>query len=226
LIEYSVEHTSIECRWVFKRMLPSLPGPGTPAFANLVKGLHSFGIDPAGVSVDAPSSRMGDLVLSIVLLEKRVVVRLTASSFELIVAPVYVGDETTLVEIAELILTALSEIDAEAHRAEAKIRTSSHLSLTSANAETFLVGHLNLAAPDERLVPDAVAYKVSLSEGIHSSGLRVVISKSIAYKNAIFVEVFADYSEAAAPETLATWVNADFETIMRLLALTEGEEKQ
>ena len=87
MIEYRVEHSSVECRWLFKRMLPSLPGPGTPAFASLVKGLHSFGIDPSGVAVDAPSSTMGDLVLSIVLLEKRVVARLRASSFELIASP-------------------------------------------------------------------------------------------------------------------------------------------
>jgi len=142
LIEYSVEHSSVEGRWLFKRMLPSLPGPGSPPFAKLVKGLHSYGIDPSSVTVDAPSSRMGDLVLGILLLEKRVAVRLTASSFELFVSPLYEGDETALVEIAELLLNALREIDAEADQAEAKIRTSSHLSLTSANAEMFLVGHL------------------------------------------------------------------------------------
>ena len=68
--------------------------------------------------------------------------------------------------------------------------------------------------------------KVSLGDDIRASGLRVVVSKSIAYKNAIFVEVFADYSEAPAAEALATWVSADFEAIMKLLALTEGEEKQ
>lgn len=207
-------------------MLPSLPGPGSPPFAKLVKGLHSYGIDPSGVTVDAPSSRMGDLVLGIVLLEKRVAVRITASSFELFVSPLYEGDETALVEIAELLLNALREIDAEADQAEAKIRTSSHLSLTSANAEMFLVGHLKLSAPNEGLVPDAVAYKASLGEGIHASGTRVVVSKSIAYKNAIFVEVFADYSEAPASETLATWVNADFEAIMKLLDLREVEEHQ
>ncbi len=207
-------------------MLPSLPGPGTPAFANLVKGLHAFGIDPSGVTVDAPSSRMGDVVLAIVLLEKRVAVRITASSFDLYVSSLYVGDEKVLVEIAGLILTALREIDPEANQAEAKIRTSSHLSLTSANIETFLTGDLKLSAPVEDLVPDAIAYKVSLGDDIRASGLRVVVSKSIAYKNAIFVEVFADYSEAPAAEALATWVSADFEAIMKLLALTEGEEKQ
>ena len=226
MIEYSVEHSSVEGRWLFKRMLPSLPGPGSPPFAKLVKGLHSYGIDPSSVTVDAPSSRMGDLVLGILLLEKRVAVRLTASSFELFVSPLYEGDETALVEIAELLLNALREIDAEADQAEAKIRTSSHLSLTSANAEMFLVGHLKLSAPDEGLVPDAVAYKVSSGEGIRASGLRVVISKSIAYKNAVFVDVFADYSNAPALEELAAWVSSDFEVIMKLLALTEGEEKK
>jgi hypothetical protein len=204
-------------------MLPSLPGPGTPPFAKLVKGLHQFGIDPSGVTVDAPSSRLGDLVLGIVLLEKRVAVRITASSFDLYVSPLFLGDETPLTEIGQLIIGSLREIDNEADQAEAKIRTASHLSLKDAEAEKFLSGTLNIVAPRETLVPDAIAYKVRPTDAFHASALRIVVSQSIAYSNAIFMEVFADYSKAPVVEALASWVSSDFEGIMEVFSLREVE---
>lgn len=98
-------------------MIPSLPGPGTPAFAELVKGLEPFGIEPSAVTIDAPSARLSDVVLGIVLLEKRVVVRITASSFELFVTSLFVGDDSALIEIAHQILTAVPVIDAATEKA-------------------------------------------------------------------------------------------------------------
>ena|SRR5215510_10791989 len=205
-------------------MLPSLPGPGTPPFAKLVKGLHSHGIDPSGVSVEAPTSRMSDLVLSIALLEKRVLARMTASSFELLVSPLYVGDEAPLSDIAKVILEALTDVDSDASQVEIKVRTSSHLSLVSEDLDAFLRENLKLIPSVEGLTPDAAAYKVSLKDGTHASGLRIVISRSVAYANAIFLDVSSEYSEGVAPETLAAWVTADFEAIMNLLQLKELEE--
>src|SRR2546425_6527315 len=138
-------------------MLPSLPGPGTPAFAKLVRGLDSFGIDPSGVSVDAPTSRMSDVVLGIVLLEKRVVARITASVFELHATSLFVGDDPALIEIADLILSALQEIDPDADKADAKIRTSSHLGLVSVEVDELLREHLRPPASMTGLIPDAAA---------------------------------------------------------------------
>ncbi len=224
--DYSVEHSSVECRWIFNRMLPSLPGPGTPAFATLVKGLQKFGIDPSGITVDAPSSRMSEVVLGIVLMDKRVAVRIAASSFDLYVSPLYFGDEAALMEIGQLVLNAVREIDTEADQAEARIRTSSHFSLIDADAAKFLDYHLKLTAPNQALIPDAIAYKVTAPAETHASGLRVVFSPSIAYSNAIFVEVVADYSKALNIEHLATWVTADFEGIMKLVSLQEAEANQ
>ena len=205
-------------------MLPSLPGPGTPAFAKLVRGLDSFGIDPSGVSVDAPTSRMSDVVLGIVLLEKRVVARITASVFELHATSLFVGDDPALIEIADLILSALQEIDPDADKADAKIRTSSHLGLVSVEVDELLREHLRPPASMTGLIPDAAAYKLNSNGKIHSSELRVVIARSIGYANSVFVDVNRTYTNAPTAETLATWANADFEMIMELLGLKEAEE--
>ncbi len=221
--EYNVEHTSLECQWLYKRMLPSLPGPGTPAFANLVKGLDSFGIEASGVTVDAASSKLSDVVLGLVLLEKRVVVRITATSFDLFVTSLLVGDDDSLVGIADLVLKALREIDPDADKADAKIRTSSHLSLGSADVDEFLGEHLVLRPSMTGLVPDVAAYKMNANEKIYSSELRLLIAKSIGYANSIFLDLNRSYSNSSTAATLATWANSDFEVIMEMLDLKEAE---
>jgi len=204
-------------------MLPSLPGPGTPSFASLVKGLAAFGIDPSGVTLDAPTSKLSDVALAIVLHEKRVIVRITAASFNLYVTSLFVGDDAVLVQIGELILNAVQEIDSDADKAEVTIRTSSHLKLLSADVDEFLREHLALSNSIPGLVPDAAAYKVVSGQNIHSSDLRIVIAKSIGYVNSIFVDVNRNYSNAPIAE-LAHWANADFEVMMELLGLKEAEQ--
>lgn len=222
--EFNVEHSSLESQWLFKRMLPSLPGPGTPAFAKLVKGLASYGMEPSGVTVDAPSSKLSDVVLGIVLLEKRVIVRITAASFDLFVTSLFVGDDAPLVEIADLVLNAAQEIDPEAEKADAKVRTSSHLSLISADVDEFLREHLTMSASKSELIPDAAAYKIGPTGKINSSELRLVVAKSIGYANSIFVDVNRNYSNATSASSVATWANADFEIIMELLGLQEAKD--
>ena len=206
-------------------MLPSLPGPGTPAFATLVKDLDPFGLDAAGVTVDAASSKLSDVVLGLALLEKRVVARITATSFDLFVTSLLVGDDNSLIGIADLILKALQEIDLDADKANARIRTSSHLSLVSADVDEFLRKHLVLRPSMSGLVPDAVAYKLDSNEKIHSTELRLLIARSIGYANSIFIDVNRSYSDAPSAATLATWANSDFEVVMEMLDLKESEGK-
>jgi hypothetical protein len=163
------------------------------------------------------------VVIGLLLLEKRVVVRITASSFNLFVTSLFVGDDNSLVGIADLILKALQEIDPDADKADAKIRTSSHLNLVSADVEEFLGEHLVLGTSMTGLIPDAAAYKLSSKENIHSSELHLVIAKSIGYANSIFVDVNSTYPGAPPAATLATWANSDFEVIMEMLGLKEAE---
>ena len=204
-------------------MLPSLPGPGTPAFAKLVKGLAAFGIDPSGVTVDAPTSKLSDVALAIVLHEKRVIVRITATSFNLYVTSLIVGDDDALVQIGELILSAVKEIDSDADKADVTIRTSSHLKLLSGDVADFLKEHLALSNSIAGLTPDAAAYKVGSGQDVNSSDLRIVIAKSIGYVNSVFVDVNRNYSSAPIAD-LASWANEDFEVMMELLGLKEAEQ--
>lgn len=222
LDEYIVERSSVEARWTFNRMLPSLPGPGTPAFAKLVKSLHPYGINPLGVSVEAPTSSLGDVVLGIALLEKRVALRITAASFELLVHELLEGDDANLVNIADLVLDAIREVDSEIDEINVKYRISSHLSLPSSGIDEFLQQHQVPNASRLGLVTDAVAYNVRKLDKFHSAEVRFVITKSIAYNNALFLEANSTYLQVPSVAILASWIASDFEAIMVLLGLSEG----
>lgn len=99
--EYTVEQSLLDFKWTFQGMLPSLPGPGSPAFAELCKGLQPYGITPFAVTVDSPSARLGDLILSIGLLSGRVTVKFSSSTLEVYVRELLVGDEEKLIPIAD-----------------------------------------------------------------------------------------------------------------------------
>src|SRR6266480_1562447 len=143
LREYTVEQSSLDFKWTFQRMLPSLPGPGSPAFAELCKGLHPYGIAPSAVTVDSPSARLGDLILSIGLLSGRVTVRFSSATLEIYVRELLVGDEDKLIPIADLLFAAANTIDPEAIQGQANLRASSHLKLQPGEIDSLLSEHVN-----------------------------------------------------------------------------------
>src|SRR5205823_5509349 len=108
-------------------MLPSLPGPGTPAFAKLARELHPYGISPAAVSVDAPTSRLGDVTVTILLLNNRVTLTITSSTIELAVRGLLKGDDPSLIAIGDSAFSAVMELEPTANKGSAQIRMSSHL---------------------------------------------------------------------------------------------------
>ena len=226
LAEYVIEHTSIESQLTFARMLPSLPGPGTSAFAKLVKALHPFGISPSGVTVDTPSSRMSDVVLSIVLLDKRVGIRITAASLELLVNGLFADDDNSLITIVDSVFDALRSIDEESVAGAVSHRVTSHFKLTNENALEFLAKHQVSNTLDAGLVVDAIAYKVNRreSDSIHASEIRFVLAKSLLYKNALFVDLNATYPELTETAMLFTWMNSDFDRTLAMLDLIEATD--
>lgn len=143
--EFTVERTSVNFKWTFKRMIPSLPGPGTSAFASLCKGLQPYGLTPSRVTVEAPTARLSDVALGIGLLDNRVALRITPADFEMFVSELFEGDESNLVDIGNLSFAALLEVDEEAGQGNAELRVSSHLKLAPLENFAVLHEHLRLA---------------------------------------------------------------------------------
>lgn len=216
--EYVVEHTIVNCKWTYDRMLPSLPGPGTPAFAKLTKELHPFGISPEGVLVDAPLTSLASVVLSIVLLKKRAVARITAESFELVVNNLLEADEPNLVKIAASIFAAIGEIDPESEKGQAVVRISSHLKIDPSELNEVLAEHLITRFPN--LVPDTAIYvtKLDNSEAIEA---RLLLTKSLIFPDSIFVDMSVTYKLTSDPTQVAQFADSDFKKAVKLLSLKE-----
>src|SRR5947209_7177011 len=95
--EYEVARASMVYRCALDRMLPALPGPGTDPFAKLCRSLRPYGISPTKVTIEAPTSRLEDVILSITdLLEGRINLRLSYGWFEISDNELYEGDEAAL----------------------------------------------------------------------------------------------------------------------------------
>ena len=217
--EYTIEQSSLNCRWTYERMLPSLPNPGSAAFASLCKGLHSYGISPSGVFAEAPSSRLSDVNIGISLIDNRVILRFTAGWFELNVNNLFDTDEEGLIGIADQVFIALKLIDGDTTNGSMRVRLSSHLKLPPLEASTFLEEHFRLHETIPGLIPDAAAYKVNLQQKTKSQELRMVIAKSLIITDGIFIDLTAEYRGTAAPVQFAEWINSDFKETTELLGL-------
>ncbi len=221
--EYTVQRSSLNFTWTFDRMLPSLPGPGSPAFAELCKGLHLYGMIPSMVTVDTPTIRFGDLNVGIGLLDNRVTVRFTSAAIEIFVNELLVGDEEKFISIADLVFAAVRAIDPDATQGKAALRAYSHLKLPPGEVDRMLEEHSNYTQHVPAFIPDAVVYKVSLEES-RAKQLRVAIAKSLAYPDAVFIDINADYDGPITSAELAEEMNHDSERIMEKLSLAEAPE--
>jgi len=222
--EYIVEQSSLTYKWTFQRMLPSLPGPGTPAFAELCKELHPYGISPSRVTVDTPSIRLSDVTVGIGLLDNRVALRLTSSAFELWLDELLEDDEEKLIPIADLVFTALSSIDADVVQGDAKLRISSHLRLSPLENDALLREHIKFFESVPHFIPDAVVYKIDFGQDSNAQELRIAIANSHVYPDSIFVDITADYKGPISNAQLAEQMNTDYERIIGTLGLKQQVE--
>lgn len=224
--EYTVEQSSLNFKWTFERMLPSLPGPGSPAFAQLSKALHEYGITPSTVTLDAPSIRLADLTLGIGLLNNRAIVKISSGALELFVRELLVGDEEKLIPITEHLFTALKEIDSDVVQGQASLRTYSHLKMPPGEYALLLREHINLSEGNSPFAPEAIIYNVRPEQDSKAKEIKVTIAKSLAYEDSLFLDIVADYIGPIAPSELAQQMNVDSERIVEMLGLREQADTQ
>jgi hypothetical protein len=219
--EYDIEQTSLTFVWTFNRMLPSLPTPGTSAFATLCKKLHPFGLTSSKITGDAPTSRLSDVVIGIVLLENRLGIKIKFNSVEVFLDDLFAGDENVLIEIVEILFSALQEIDEDSTQGTPQIRLASHLGFEPKENLTVLSEHLTSLGGQSNLIPEAAIYQVKPEDDSLAKTLRVFISNSIIYQDALFVEMSGDYKGVTNMSQLAQNVERDFYSVTDALGLKE-----
>lgn len=206
-------------------MLPFLPGPGNEAFTRLVKELHQYGIRASAVTVDSPSSKLSDVAIVISnLLDGRLGVRMTPGDVEFFLEEYLVDDDEKIIDILNKIFTALRVVDEEANKGSGNLRSTSHLELAAGEVESFIRDHVPVSAERAGLIPDAVGYDVDLGESVSGKDFRVVLAKSVKYKESVFVDINASYSGVIDPVEFTSAATSEFEQIMELIGLREKPE--
>lgn len=222
--DYTVQQSSLNFKWNYQTIMPFVPTPGTPSFAALCKALAAYGLDASRITVDAPTTRFGDVTLGVALLENRAALRLTASFFELYVSSLYEGDEEQLLGIADAVFKILKEADSDSEQGEAHIRVASHLRLAPLENFAVLRDHLKMSDTMAGLIPEAAVYQIECPSESLLKELRIVVAKSVAYEDALFVDVNAIYPGPIEAATLAKQVESDFYLAVEKIGLKEEIE--
>lgn len=231
--ECTIEQASITYRWVFDKILPLMPGPGTPTFAALCRKLQPYGISPLGITLDAPTSRLGDVILAIALLDESATLRLSYGWFELMVRGLSVNADdleseysTALINIVNETHAALREVDTDSRLGHAKVNCEAHISLPSLEHEAFLRDHLHPTEDIPDLTPDAFAYTIKGSNVSHIQESRVVITRSVVFPSAFFINLSMDYSALSDTAALAKQLVDDIERTLALLGLKSKNDSK
>lgn len=191
--DFEIEQVSLNFKWSYKTIIPSLPIIGTEAFAVLCKKLSPFGLTASGIIADAPTNKLGDAQMTIILLDGRLGVKFSVSSFEILGDNLLEGDRQIVADIGGIAFEALKKIDEEVIVGIAKIRLMYHLSLEPNENKKILLEHLNLTNGNPQLSPEMAIYQVNLGEDSNLQNSKVGIAESLAYNNSIFFDVSLDY---------------------------------
>jgi hypothetical protein len=228
MLQCTTEQAWIAYRWTFDKMLPGLPGPGTNAFAALIRELRPHGVTPARILVEAPTASLSDVNLRVFLLEgERAVLRISYSFFELAINYLSEGDDKIFASIVGAVFGALLEFDKDSKQGKSQITVRAHLKLVAADPETFLREHLNWQESQGSLAPDLFYYKVNMSEDSRASAIRIGATKSLHFDQALYVELTADYSIPADADLAGDEFAEDARRALSLIGLsTKSKAKE
>ncbi len=219
--EFEIQQVSLNVKWNYERIIPSLPIVGTEAFGILCKRLAPFGLSASRILADAPTNKLGDALMTIILLEGRLGIKFSVSFFEIIVDELYEDDEQNVVDIANIIFEALKKIDQDVENGKVNIRLMYHLKLSPNENTKILSEHLSLSGNNPNLSPEMAIYQVNLEQNTILQNSRVAIAKSVSYENAVFLDVYLDYSRIENTREFAENVQNDVIGIFDIFGLKE-----
>lgn len=219
--EFEIEQVSLNVKWNYERIIPSLPVTGTEAFGILCKKLAPFGLSASRILADAPTNKLSDALMTIILLEGRLGIKFSVSFFEIIIDELYQDDEQNVIDIANIIFEALRKIDSDVENGKPNINLRYHLKLSPNENAEILSEHLSLSESNPNLSPEMAIYQINLKENTILQNSRVAIAKSISYENAVFLDVYLDYSKIENITKFAENVQKDVTEIFDVFDLKE-----
>jgi hypothetical protein len=213
------EQAWVRYAWTFENILVGLPGPGTPAFAALARDLRSYGLSPAGISLETPSGSLADVSWNISLLEgDRALVRVYYGFFDISISYVSEGDDKAFAGILTAVTSALSMLDPNSKEGREQCILRAHLTLSSGDPQAFL-GNRLIVIGENSLSPDSFYYRLGPNASTQAESMRIGVTKSLAFDKALFVELTADYNTKVQSDQVGERFAEDANTIFALLGL-------
>ena len=197
-------------------MLPSLPLPGTLAFAKLIAALQPFNVTPQDVTFDAPGNRLADLTLTLALVRREILLRITHEGLEVSIGSLLDEHIPLVPSIADAALVTLREIDAEAAYGMVRLSYLAHLGLPPKAASRVLSGHIQ-GLPSGEFLPEGFSYRIRFEGRPDILSMRIVVARSVFFEEALYVDFQADYEGGRGSEEMARTARQDvFEVLGRL----------
>jgi hypothetical protein len=215
--QYSIKESSAIYRWTFNHMLPGLPVPGTNHFFELLKQLGKYRIAPADVSVEAPSQRLSDVALTILLFNQRVTIKVTYAYVELTVNRLFADDSPLLLDIGQAIFRVLGLIDSIDLSGHVSVIVRAHLNIGT-DVDKFLSQQLlNEHAGEVKL--DAMLCRFPLRKK-EIEEIRVLIARSMIYPpDSLFVDATVTYGPEVDINELSGRVDNDWDDMLSTFGL-------
>lgn len=217
---FDTEQASLNVRWNYEKMIPALPVAGTEAFGILCKKLAPFGLSASRILLEAPSSNLGDAVMTIVLLDRRLGIKFWFSSFEIILDELYEDDEQNVLDIANVVFDALSMIDKDVRTGTAQIRLMYHLKLDAKENTKILSEYISSSDNNPDLIPEMAIYQLNVESDPILQKARVAIAKSVSYEDAIFIDLNLDYFQFEDITKFKEKIESDVLRIFEIFGLT------
>lgn len=215
--QYTIKESSAIYRWTFEHMLSGLPVPGSIQFLELLKQLEKYRITPADVSVEAPSQRLSEVALIVLLFSQRVSLRVTYAYVELTVNRLFADDSPILVDIGQAVFRVLRLIDNIDLSGHVTVIVRAHLNI-GIDADKFLSRQLvNEDAGEVKL--DAMLCRVP-SRKKEIEEIRVLIARSMIYPpDSLFVDATITYVPEVDITQLSDRVDNDWDDMLSTFGL-------
>lgn len=212
----------LSCRWTLDGILPNLPTPGTTSFQGFCSKLRRHGLEARSYSLEAPSSKLSDVVLTAGLLQGRINLRLSYEWLELTVPDTWNGYDQLLLEVAQDVLDVIADHSALVVE-RVLVNTRCHARIRHKNVEQYLAEHVVCDSSCPGLSPDGFAFNM-----VGSKTARLTVSRSVVHDNALFLDIYYEISPAPELKAIAVGFEDECRKLLNLVGLDimEGREEE
>lgn len=203
----------LSCRWTLNGILPNLPTPGTASFQGFCSKLRQHGLEARSYSLEAPSSKLSDVVLTAGLLQGRINLRLSYEWLELTVPDTWSGYDQLLLGIADDMLALITEDSALAVE-RVLINARCHGRIRDKTVEQYLSEHVVGESPHPGFAPDGFAFNMT-----GTATARLTVSKSVVHQNALFLDIYYELSPAPELRAIVAGFENECRRILKLVGL-------